>query len=582
MTQNKEQTKESFQQLAEIYRSIAQAMKPGYAVLRIERNDAGGFESLAWYDLDSVFVQLFGGKLQGAVGQSLQDCPLSDLEMADALAGVARTGEDTWYEHQNALTRHLIDCYIFRPYPEYLCVLSHDQTVDKEIRTDLKRYQLLSEHGRDVILYVRQADGQIVEANLAAEKLYGYSKDELLALKIYDLRGDDLPENVRKQMAKSSGNGILFETVHLDKSGHRIDVEVSSRGIEVKGEIILLSIIRDIRQRRSLERERNQAMEKMQESLLRERHLRLELEENNRSLSDSFEAVWKTQSQFVQQEKLAGIGQLAAGVAHEINNPLGFVSSNIEVLKTYVQNITINCEAFEGLLHLLELSGYLAEEVQKIREIAKKTKLERIMQDLPNLVQETLDGTERMAKIVSGLRKFARSDPNEDFSIYDVNDGIRTTLIVARNEIKYYAEIEEDLAEDLPAIEAKGGEINQVLLNIIVNAAQAIQAKNLDAPGIINVKTWDDGKDVYCQVADNGIGMSNEVKQHIIEPFFTTKAIGQGTGLGLSISHEIITNHHRGEIAVASAPNQGSTFTIRLPIKQGDETINKSGIEEMR
>jgi len=582
MTQDNSQERDACQQEADIYRSIAQAMKPGYAVLRINRNAAGEVETLVWYDFDHEFSRLFGPQLNNAVGLSLQDCPLSDLEMTDTILAVARTGQDSWCEHENILTRHLIDCYIYRPYPDYLCVLSHDQTVDKEIRADLRRYQLISEHGRDAILYVRQSDGKIVEANLAAEKLYGYTKKELLALKIHDLRRADLPASIRKQMTNSSGNGVLFETVHLDKSGHQLEVEVSSRGIEIKGEVILLSIIRDIRQRRVLERERNQAMENMQESLLRERRLRHELEENNRSLSDSFEAVWKTQSQFVQQEKLAGIGQLAAGVAHEINNPLGFVSSNIEVLKNYVQSIQTNYVAFEELLLLIEGSGQFVEEIGIIRDTEKKTKLFRVLQDLSALVQETMEGIERMAKIVSGLRKFARSDPNEDFTIYDLNDGIRTTLIVARNEIKYYANVEEDLAEDLPTIEAKGGEINQVLLNIIVNAAQAIQGKNSDSLGTIRVKTWDDVKNVYCQVIDDGVGMTDEVRQHIIEPFFTTKAIGQGTGLGLSISHEIIVNHHLGGIEVASVPNQGSTFTIRLPIRQGEATINKNGIEEMR
>ncbi len=582
MTQDNSQERDACQQEADIYRSIAQAMKPGYAVLRINRNAAGEVETLVWYDFDHEFSRLFGPQLNNAVGLSLQDCPLSDLEMTDTILAVARTGQDSWCEHENILTRHLIDCYIYRPYPDYLCVLSHDQTVDKEIRADLRRYQLISEHGRDAILYVRQSDGKIVEANLAAEKLYGYTKKELLALKIHDLRRADLPASIRKQMTNSSGNGVLFETVHLDKSGHQLEVEVSSRGIEIKGEVILLSIIRDIRQRRVLERERNQAMENMQESLLRERGLRHELEKNNRSLSDSFEAVWKTQSQFVQQEKLAGIGQLAAGVAHEINNPLGFVSSNIEVLKNYVQSIQTNYVAFEELLLLIEGSGQFVEEIGIIRDTEKKTKLFRVLQDLSALVQETMEGIERMAKIVSGLRKFARSDPNEDFTIYDLNDGIRTTLIVARNEIKYYANVEEDLAEDLPTIEAKGGEINQVLLNIIVNAAQAIQGKNSDSLGTIRVKTWDDVKNVYCQVIDDGVGMTDEVRQHIIEPFFTTKAIGQGTGLGLSISHEIIVNHHLGGIEVASVPNQGSTFTIRLPIRQGEATINKNGIEEMR
>ena len=299
-----------------------------------------------------------------------------------------------------------------------------------------------------------------------------------------------------------------------------------------------------------------------------EENLRKEFEENNRALAESFDHAIKSQANFIQQERLAAIGQLAAGVAHEINNPLGFVSSNVEVLGNYLKKLQEVFVAHDQFFTMIETVSQYNEQLSALRSQEKATKVTRIMDDLPSLITETTEGIKRIQNIVNGLRRFSRIDIDEDYNPYNINEGLQTTLIVARNEIKYYANVVEEYAEEMPLIEAKGGEINQVLLNLIVNASHAIQAKNSDSPGIIGIKTWSENDRVFCRVSDDGIGMDGEVVRHIYEPFYTTKAIGQGTGLGLSISYEIIVHHHQGAITAESKEGAGTNFIISLPVCQ--------------
>ena len=183
------------------------------------------------------------------------------------------------------------------------------------------------------------------------------------------------------------------------------------------------------------------------------------------------------------------------------------------------------------------------------------------------LLQETKDGLRRVRDIVLALRLFSREDQQGRMGEYNLNEGLQNTLVVSRNELKYVAEIKQELRE-IPVIEAIGGQINQVLLNILVNAAYAVKEKNDGRAGLIAIETSSDERYVYCSIRDNGIGMPARVRQDIFNPFFTTKPIGEGTGLGLSISYDIIVNKHHGRIWCESEEGQGTIFTIKLPIKQ--------------
>jgi signal transduction histidine kinase len=302
-----------------------------------------------------------------------------------------------------------------------------------------------------------------------------------------------------------------------------------------------------------------------------ERILRMskeELAEKNRELTRALETVTHTQNQLIRQEKWVGIGQLAAGVAHEINNPLGFVTGNVEMLEEYFiafSSVLAQYRELRSDFATIEHLPFKDKIDQVIREEAEKD-LDFIMEDLPELFRDTVDGLKRMSKIITGMRLFSRIDQQRVFEQYDLINGLRSTLLMAHNEIKHYATVEKRL-NNIPVIEAVGGEINQVLLNLLVNAVQAVKARDSEDTGVITISTWHDETFVYCAIEDSGVGIMPANLDDIFDPFFTTKAVGQGTGMGLSISYDIIVNRHNGEIWVESSQDKGAKFTVKLPIR---------------
>ncbi len=304
------------------------------------------------------------------------------------------------------------------------------------------------------------------------------------------------------------------------------------------------------------------------EDIFTQKVLEKKLNERNEELQSTLKKLTQTQAQLIQQEKLAGIGQLAAGVAHEINNPLGFVSSNFETLEQYIRTYD---EIIKIYLKLDELFSQVndseiqsaMEEVMKKRE---KEKFEYLQEDINELIEDTKDGIERISNIVKSMKIFSRIDKQDQLSEYDLNEGIKNTLVVANNEIKYCADVELSLGE-IPKLIAIGGQINQVLLNIILNAAQAIKENHASEKGLIKMNTYCDNECVVCEIEDDGNGIPKEIGDKIFEPFFTTKPVGQGTGLGLSIVYDIIVNKHKGTINAESFEGKGAKFTIKLNFK---------------
>ena len=294
-----------------------------------------------------------------------------------------------------------------------------------------------------------------------------------------------------------------------------------------------------------------------------------ELIQKNIQLATALQDIEVAQDRLIQQGKLAGIGQLAAGVAHEINNPLGFITGNVEALEQYFAAFSSVLAQYRelGSSMIATDDTQITERVNQVVKFEKEQELEYILADLPDLFRDTNEGLKRMSKIVKGVRLFSRTDREQVFEQYDLNELIKNTLLVADNEIKNYATVEERLG-DIPMIETLGGEINQVLLNLIVNGVQAIKEKDSGKMGIIRITTWCDIEFVYCAIEDSGIGVADATMKDIFNPFFTTKPAGQGTGIGLSISYDIIVNRHHGEILVVSNPGQGAKFTIKLPVKQ--------------
>ncbi len=238
-----------------------------------------------------------------------------------------------------------------------------------------------------------------------------------------------------------------------------------------------------------------------------------------------------TQSQMLQREKMASIGQLAAGVAHEINNPIGFVSSNLRSLGKYLAKLIDYLTEVEA-----DIETVAPELKERVGQLKKKLKVDFLLEDSADLIGESLDGAERVRKIVQNLKTFSRVD-RADIQMADVNECVESTLSIVWNEIKYKATLEKHLG-DLPDLRCNPQELSQVFTNIIMNAAQAI-----DKNGVIRVRSWQEEDLLFVSIEDNGCGIRPEDKDKVFEPFFTTKEIGEGTGLGMSISYEIIKNH---------------------------------------
>jgi two-component system NtrC family sensor kinase len=280
----------------------------------------------------------------------------------------------------------------------------------------------------------------------------------------------------------------------------------------------------------------------------------LEEEKNRQTLLNR--QLQEAQTHLIQSEKMASIGQLAAGVAHEINNPLGYIYSNLNNMKRYLQDLIKAADMAETLLRQLPADQ---ADVQAFNQFKKAIDLEFLKQDAVDLVEESLEGASRARKIVQDLRDFSRIDKLER-ALFDLEAGMDATLNIVNNELKYKAEIIKEYA-GLKPFECVGAQLNQVFMNLLVNAAQAIEEF-----GKIIIRTGYQSPDwVWVEVEDNGQGMSEATKAKIFDPFFTTKPVGKGTGLGLSLSYKIIRDH-QGRIEVDSTPGQGTRFRIYFPV----------------
>lgn len=283
------------------------------------------------------------------------------------------------------------------------------------------------------------------------------------------------------------------------------------------------------------------------------------LEKKNQELEKAYSELKSAQSQILQQEKMASIGQLAAGIAHEINNPTGFIMSNLNTLLKYSGRIKeFTASQTEALESISKDFPALKDVFETLKEKRKATKFDLVMGDIDGLINESLEGAERIKKIVQDLKSFSRVDESENKSA-DLNEGIESAINILWNEIKYKAAVIKEYGE-IPKTRCNAGQLNQVFMNILINAVQAI-----DKRGEIKIKTWHEADNIYISISDTGSGIPEDKINRIFEPFFTTKDVGQGTGLGLSIVYDIIKKHN-GDIRVDSKLGSGTTFYITIPV----------------
>ncbi|QOX78585.1 PAS domain-containing protein [Trichlorobacter lovleyi] len=416
------------------------------------------------------------------------------------------------------------------------------------------------------IMFFKNLQGVYLGCNPAFMEFVGRSREDIVGSTDYDLMPNDQAEFFREQdrqmlaigMPRSNEEWISYP------DGRKVLVETKKSPLrDQQGQIIgLIGISRDMTERKKLEDELHQQAaqlelemaerQKAQEALqLRAgglESLNLTLESR---VQDELRKNREKDAIMLQQDKLASIGQLAAGVAHEINNPMGFIMSNLSTLREY-SAILIRYHRF---LEQQQMTGAGSSAEQQA--ILKELDIAYILEDMQPLVDESLEGAERVKRIVQDLKNFARADENR-FVKADLNQLVQSTINIVRNEIKYVADLELHLGE-IPEIVCIPQQINQVITNLLVNAAQA-----MDKQGQITITTRQDGDRVLLKVRDTGCGMTDEVRRKIFDPFFTTKEVGKGTGLGLAICYDIIQKH-QGEIEVESKSGVGTLFWVWLP-----------------
>ena len=369
----------------------------------------------------------------------------------------------------------------------------------------------------------------IVYANEAACRSLEYSREELISLSVLDIDPSFSAESWSKAWEECKRRGsVTLESQHKSKQGRIFPVEITASYVEFDGQEYSFAFVRDVTERRELE------------------------------------------TQLRQAQKLEGIGQLAAGIAHEINTPTQFVSDNLTFLR----------EAWKAIHELLELyrsetqkaaASMGNEATAALLAAERKLDLEFIVAEAPHAIEQSLDGAQRVARIVRAMKEFSHPDSAEKTET-DLNRAIESTITVARNEWKYVADLSTQFDPALPRVVCFPGDINQVILNLLVNAAHAIKERIKESEkGLIMVSTAVRGDFAEISVTDNGTGIPEAVRMRIFDPFFTTKEVGKGTGQGLTLAHTLIVKKHAGKIWFETEMGRGTTFFIRLPIKPSDQ-----------
>lgn len=316
---------------------------------------------------------------------------------------------------------------------------------------------------------------------------------------------------------------------------------------------------------------RLKAAVKTRKSALLLREMFEKIKEQNRNLTEMNKKLQETQFHMIQKEKLASIGELAAGVAHEINNPIGYIGSNLETMHSFVDKIINMVTCYREFVN--EVKPYsdsidiLKSRIADLENTEQKCKLDFILNDLKDIIVDSVSGVERVTKIVHSLRNFSRAELEDELSKNNLQKIIDEALLIVKNEAKYSIDIEE-IKNEIPDVLCSKGHIGQVILNLLMNSIQAIKEQNREDRGRITISTYQDGRYVCCDIKDDGPGIPKDVIGKIFDPFFTTKDVGKGTGLGLSISYDIIVEKHKGELLVQSEPGKGALFTIKLPIER--------------
>ncbi len=395
------------------------------------------------------------------------------------------------------------------------------QKAESALKDSEERYRILIENAIVGVLLIQ--DGKITFANSICSKMCGYDQEEIIDRSfLHFIHPDDHELAINNHRKRLMGEKVedSYPLRIINKQGETRWFQINAVCMIYDGKQTILTFLNDITQQRQLE------------------------------------------LQVLQSEKMASIGQLAAGVAHEINNPVGFVSCNFNTLEGYQRQLSELITKYKEIASLINMHPESREkfflELKEIEKLEDEIDIDYVLNDFPLIIKESEDGVNRVKKIVSDLKNYAHPG-NENKQLTDINRNIESTLNMVWNELKYRVEVEKELNE-IPAVECYPQLLNQVFMNLIVNAAQAIEDK-----GKIKIKTRRYNNHIEINISDTGMGIPKENLTRIFDPFFTTKDVGKGTGLGLHVCYNIVNKHH-GTINVESDVGKGTTFTVNLPI----------------
>ncbi len=401
---------------------------------------------------------------------------------------------------------------------------------EKTLEDSRLMYRMLMEEAGDAIFILNTNTGKFINANKQAEILIGRKKEKIVKMQLEDLfSGESAEQCIRLKEGSSSHTNEIIEDIYLlHDRGKEIPVTVTVSQAKLSDKTILQYVFRDITQRKQMEIQLGHA------------------------------------------QKMESIGQLAAGIAHEMNTPLQFISNNTSFLR----------ESFGYLIDVLndynQLAGQLKNETSSMEMVKKinakiiEKDLDFLIDEIPEAIDQSLEGIGRVNKIVQAMKEFSHPGMDEE-KPNDLNKAIETTLNISQSEWKYVANIETSLDPELPLVPCCINDFNQSVLNIIVNASQAIKdslESERNQKGTINIVTRQKGKWAETIIKDSGTGIPEEIRAKVFDPFFTTKEVGQGTGQGLALAYNMIVKKHNGEISMDTELGEGTTFMIRLPLQK--------------
>ena len=488
--------------------------------------------------VNKQFTEMFGYKINEIAGKSIEELIVPEELREEGLALTKQTlkGNSVTCESvRKSKNGKLINVSILgtpiKIDQEQVAIyiiyrdITERKKSEKALKESEEKYRTLFNYIADPVFIIDRETHRFLDCNETALKVYGYSMDELVNITLKAIHPPEELELVEKNINKKI---TPYPYTHITKDGKSFPVEIHTEEIEYKGRKAWISIVRDITERKKAEEE---------------------IERKNRELELTLKKLKEVQEHLIQKEKLISIGTLAAGIAHEINNPAGYIKSNLNSIIRYSNK-------------LLNVCKLIVENTNddKIKKIMKENKVSYLLTANKEAAEESIEGVEKISDIVKNMQGFARSDLI-GIGYHDINEAIISTVNVLWNELKYKVEVIQDLGK-IPEIKCNIQRLNLAFMNILLNSIQAIKKK-----GKIFIKTYNDDKYVIIEIKDTGIGIPEENLDKITNAFFTTKMADKHIGLGLTTANKIITEHS-GKLKINSQTGKGTTVKIYLPVDE--------------